>query len=259
MSDLMSEEEQLERIASWWKENGTMLLVGIVVVVGGFVGWRWFQSSTQAANEAASDLYAAYEEAEGEARTVALAELAASAPGSSYHALALFEEAAALVQDADLEAAAVLYQQVLDDPSDTLIADLARLRQAATLQGLDRGDEALRLLDAIRSPGYRRAALEMKGDIHIARGERTLAHTAYTQAIEAAGEGSQTQLLTLKAANTEGAEPSAPTVPAEAVENVDATDEGEGPASTEAQAAETSPDTDTDESGDDVETAEDSP
>jgi predicted negative regulator of RcsB-dependent stress response len=222
----MSEEEQLERIASWWKENGAMLLVGIVVVVGGFVGWRWYQSSTQAANEAASDLYAVYQEADGEARTVALAELAASAPGSSYHALALFEEAAALVQDADLEAAAALYQQVLDDPSDALIADLARLRQAATLQGLDRSEEALRLLDAIRSAGYRRAALEMKGDIHVARGERAKAHTAYTQAIEAAGEGAQTQLLTLKAANTEGAEPSAPARPvAEAPSAADASGE----------------------------------
>ena len=44
MSDYLSEEEQLERLQSWWKENGTMLLVGVAVVIGGFVGSRWARS-----------------------------------------------------------------------------------------------------------------------------------------------------------------------------------------------------------------------
>ena len=205
MSDLLSEEEQLERLQSWWKENGTMLLVGVVVIVAGFVGWRWYQDNARADAEAASDLYAAYVEAGSSEREAALAALAERAPGSSYHALALFDEAASLVERSDLEGAEALYQQVVDNPSDVLIEDLARLRLSATLQGLDRGEEALALLDGIRSAGYRRAALELKGDIHQARGEREAAHTAYSQALEAAEAGAQTQLLKLKAINTEGA------------------------------------------------------
>ena len=226
MSDFLSEEEQLERLQSWWKENGTMLLVGVVVIVAGFVGWRWYQDNARADAEAASDLYAAYVEAGSGERDAALAALAERAPGSSYHALALFDEAASLVERSDLEGAQALYQQVVDNPSDVLIEDLARLRLSATLQGLDRGEEALALLDGIRSAGYRRAALELKGDIHQARGEREAAHTAYSQALAAAEAGAQTQLLKLKAINTEGAaaEPAqadvAPEVVAEVIDEV---------------------------------------
>ncbi len=205
MSDYLSEEEQLERLQSWWKENGTMLLVGVVLVVGGFVGFRWYESYTAEQAEAASDLYAAYQEAEDKAdKDLLLSQLATQAGGSSYHALALFAEAKQSVESGDLEAAVALYQQVLDDPSDQLVEDLARIRIAASLQGLDRSEEALSALDGIRSPGYRRAALELKGDIHVARQEFEPAHAAYSQALEAAGEGAQTQLLQLKVVNTDG-------------------------------------------------------
>ena len=205
MSEYLSEEEQLERLSNWWKENGTALIVGVVVVLGAFVGWRFYSSHQAEQAAAASDLYASYTEADSaDGRALLLAELEAAAPGSTYHAFALFDRAAELVEGGELEPAAQMLQTVLDDPSDRLIEDLARLRNAAVLQGLDRSDEALGLLQGISSEGYRRSALELKGDIHQARGEWEAAHDAYTQALAASEEGAQTQLLKLKAINTQG-------------------------------------------------------
>ena len=42
MAEYLSDEEVTERLKRWWSENGTGLLVGIVLAVGGVVGWRWF-------------------------------------------------------------------------------------------------------------------------------------------------------------------------------------------------------------------------
>ena len=35
MSDYLSDEEQVERLKSWWSENGTFLLASVVVAVLG--------------------------------------------------------------------------------------------------------------------------------------------------------------------------------------------------------------------------------
>ena len=42
MSEYLDEEEQLARAKSWWDENANSVIVGVVLVVGGIVGWNWF-------------------------------------------------------------------------------------------------------------------------------------------------------------------------------------------------------------------------
>ena len=48
-----TEEEQVEALKKWWDDNGTQLLVGIVVVLAGVFGYRTWESNTQLAAEAA--------------------------------------------------------------------------------------------------------------------------------------------------------------------------------------------------------------
>jgi len=52
-----SDEEQLEALQNWWKENGWSLLTGVVIVLVVFFGNRYWQGSVQANAEAASALY----------------------------------------------------------------------------------------------------------------------------------------------------------------------------------------------------------
>lgn len=55
-----TEEQQVEAIKSWWKENGKAVVIGGVVGIGAILGWKYYQSSQITAKETAS---AAYERA----------------------------------------------------------------------------------------------------------------------------------------------------------------------------------------------------
>ena len=52
-----SEEQQVEAIKDWWKENGKAVIIGAVVGLGGLFGWRYYQDSVIQASEAASHNY----------------------------------------------------------------------------------------------------------------------------------------------------------------------------------------------------------
>ena len=44
MAELRTEEEQVEALKSWWKENGKSLIMGVVIAVAAVFGWRgWNQ------------------------------------------------------------------------------------------------------------------------------------------------------------------------------------------------------------------------
>ena len=44
MSTLETEEQQVEAIKKWWQENGKSLIAGIVIGLGGIVGWQGWQT-----------------------------------------------------------------------------------------------------------------------------------------------------------------------------------------------------------------------
>ena len=57
MADYETEEQQVEALKEWWKENGIAVVSGAILgiaALGGWRGWSWYQEKQ--ANEA-SDLY----------------------------------------------------------------------------------------------------------------------------------------------------------------------------------------------------------
>lgn len=204
MSEYLSEDEQLESLRNWWKRYGIWLLIGLIVAAGGYGGWQWYQKHAMDKALEASALYQSWldsgaDEAKQES---ALAALEAVAKGSAYHSLVLFRQAAKAVEAGELEKAEPLLQKVIDESGEPLLRSLAVLRQAAVLQGLDRSDEALKLLDRVSGDGYKGLALELKGDIHMARGERAEAHKAYAAALATLEGDQKDSLLEAKVNNS---------------------------------------------------------
>ena len=121
-----SEEEQVERLRKWWEENGTSVVLAIVLSVSALAGWRYWQSSTQEKAEAASAVYQQLTDAMDQARAVpdsaaqaeqvqAAAEKLVSEYGStSYADYGRFTLAKLAVEDRDYAGAAVLLSE---DPS----------------------------------------------------------------------------------------------------------------------------------------------
>ena len=206
MSDYLTDEEQLDKLKKWWEENGLMLVGAVVVSVAGVIGWNWYGERQAAAVASSSDLYVDYLRAEGTERETIEATLASEHPNSVYRVFVLLRDARAEVESENLQAGLEALQAALSLTDDDKLADVIRIRIARLEQELDRSDAALAMLGQVRSTGLRSHVQELKGDIHMARGERALAHEAYSAALEEAGEQASRPLLKLKAADTADAD-----------------------------------------------------
>lgn len=202
MSEYLSEEEQLAQLRSWWQNNGTALVVGVVLIVAGVVGWRWYQNHIEARVLTTSDLYVEFQAAEGEARDALATQIIEQGAGTAYPSFVLLARADAAIAGGEPAAAEPLLVQARDVASGDVLADTARLRLARVLFELDRSDEALAELGRVRSDGYLALAAELKGDIHLARGERTLAHQSYVAAQSHLAADDQRPVLEMKIADT---------------------------------------------------------
>lgn len=208
MSDYLTEEEQLERLKRWWRENGVFLMVGTALVVSGVVGWRWYQASALTGREAASDLYEDYLAAGAEERTALAEQVDAGMPGTSYQAFILLHQANEAVQSGDVEAAIGTLGGIVDADVREPLRDVARIRLARLHQQLGDSEAALAVLAEVRGEGFRWQAQELKGDIHLAGGERVKAHDAYASALREAGDELNLPILEMKANDTAPADAS---------------------------------------------------
>lgn len=202
MSDYLSEEEQLARLKGWWERYGASLTIGLVVAVVVVLGWRWYQSHVEQRVLAASDLYVAYLAAADDARGALADQIVETGSGSAYPAFVLLDQAARAVAAEEVAAAEPLLRRAVAEASGAGLADVGRLRLARVLFDLGREDDALAELGAIRGSGFRGPAAELKGDIHLARGERALAHESYVAAGSYVQAGEQRPVLEMKIADT---------------------------------------------------------
>jgi predicted negative regulator of RcsB-dependent stress response len=205
VSDYLSDEEQLARLKSWWQRYGTSLVAGALVAVVAVGVWRWYQADTEKRIHAASDLYASYLLAGDQDRPAIADQIVNKGSGTAYPTFVLFDQAARVLADGDAAEAEALLRRALQQASGAPLADAARLRLARILFDLGREEEALAELGGIRTSGFRGAAAELKGDIHLARGERALAHEAYVAAVSYVQAGEQRPVLEMKIADTSDA------------------------------------------------------
>lgn len=198
MSDYLSDEEQVARLQSWWRTNGVITIVAIVVAIAAVVGWRWYQNQQATAIAAASDLYTAYVEADDGARPGQLTRLLGEHPKSTYAQFALMDQAKRASTSGKFDESIEHYQTVLGNKPDEAIEDLANVRLARLLQQQDKSEAALGALGAVRGSGFRAQVAELKGDILLQQGDRAGAHEAYAAALAASVDGADKPVLKMK-------------------------------------------------------------
>lgn len=191
MDDYLSEKEQLDRLRQWWRENGWFLIGGVALGLLGLYGYNQYYAFQARESEGAAALYIGVKEAaEGsnlENASALLERLRAEHPGHAYtHQAALLVARAALIGDP--ERAQRELRAAMEGSSDPELAMIARLRLARVLVYREQYQEALALLDAVTEPGQFAGLInEIRGDIHVARGEPDAARTAYLAAMVAPG------------------------------------------------------------------------
>lgn len=177
-----TEEQQVQAIKQFWKDNGVAIIAGAVIGLGLLWGWRYYNDSQLQAKESASAAYGAgLETLVNDENNDKLTAFVNEENGSGYAPLASLILANDAVDKADFEGAKTYLQKVIG--GDTVIADVARLRLANVHLQLDENDQALSVLDSVASESFKGQVEELRGDALLAKGDFDAAKDAYTQAM----------------------------------------------------------------------------
>lgn len=177
-----TEEEQVEAIKKWWKDNGTSVVIGVALGIAAIFGVRYWFNYQEAQTQQASALYASVLEsiATDKARAETLAsEMAKNYASTPYATLTALNLAMLKVEDKDQKAARNYLQWVLDNGSHEGFRHVARIRLARLYLQEDNMQQAENLVKGIKASGFDSEYSELRGDIFKAKGENAQAVENY--------------------------------------------------------------------------------
>lgn len=200
MEQYETEEQQIEAIKRFWKENGVALVVGALLGFGGLLGWRYYNDSQIQAKEEASFAYtkASEELAKGEAGFSKAKSFIDAHNDTGYAILMALEMAQQAIERKDLSEAAKQLEFVAKNASLSAVKSVAQLR-LARLQ-IEQGELELALTSAdnVTDEAFQGQSQEIKGDVYQAQQLFDKARAAYSAALET---NSRDQVLKMKLDN----------------------------------------------------------
>ena len=182
-----TEEEQVEAIKKWWKENWLSLLGGVMIGIGILVGGKYYFDSRNFHAEAASMEYEAMMQALSQNKTMDAETRAATLLGeyadTPYAGFAALTMAKLKTDSDDLVAAKSHLRWAIDNVVQEELKNEALIRLARVYLAESNYDDALAQLQTVKSQSYKIIIEDLKGDIYLARGEKDKARAAYSMAL----------------------------------------------------------------------------
>ena len=187
MAYSIEEEQEINQLKDWWKENGKAIIVAFVLGVGGMFGWRYWQVyQTNQIIEASAGYEALVYGAEqnSAAQKVKLTEFVQVNSKTSYAVFALLNEAKNAVARQDFIAASTALEQALAQSQDEILTSLAAVRLSAVQFQSGQLDNALSTLNQVKSASFNARKALLSGDIQLAKGDQAAAKSSFEQALQ---------------------------------------------------------------------------
>ncbi len=184
-----TEEQQVEAIKDWWKENGKAVIIGAVVGLGGLFGWRYYQDTVIQASETASQSYTTAMNTLQEKGVDAQSDVQAfieSNEVKEYSVLAALQLAKAQVEAKDFTAALEQLKWAQSNTKDAALSPLISYRIARIETEMGNFDAANTELGKVTDTAWAGRIAELRGDIALRQGDKDAAYVAYTEAQQAA-------------------------------------------------------------------------
>jgi predicted negative regulator of RcsB-dependent stress response len=193
VDEYLSEKEQVQLIKKWWKENGSFVIAGLVLGIGGLAGWNYWKSYKLSQAEAAGAVYESLVAAVGKGDPGAAAgdleTLVSDYGATPYLDQGRLMMARLLVEQGDFQAAVQQLDSVVASTSDPELERVARMRLARVLLAAGDDTRALEVLDLTRAGAFAARFHEIRGDVLVSRGEAQAAFEEYQQALDDPTEG----------------------------------------------------------------------
>jgi predicted negative regulator of RcsB-dependent stress response len=176
VDEYLSEREQAEQLRLWLRQNGIWLLAGVALTVGGYYGYRWWESRGAQRSIEAGERFAAMLDAIGGGKRDEGIKIAGEVTGefadTPYADQANLVLARLDVDTGNLAGAEARLAAIAAESKDPDLRIVARLRLARVQLAEGRYDEALKSLDAVATPALDARVLELKGDVKLAQGDK---------------------------------------------------------------------------------------
>jgi len=193
--ELKSDDEKAEELKAWWKDNGTSVIAGVALTIGGMFGYQQWQQYKLDQSEGASRLYAKITKNSTDS-TEALEQLNSEYSSTPYASLAALATAKKSCEAGKIDDC-ISQLKIASKSSQDNIASIAKLRLARTLISAGKLDEAQKILSTKMPSAYTSLVSELTGDIHFAKKEFSKARQAYDRSILSSG-GQNIEILKMK-------------------------------------------------------------
>ena len=188
MADIQdAEREELEAIKKWWKENGRVATIGLILGLGGVFGWSWWEAQTIAKEERASELYEQLVNWAAARNASQVNEIAGTLmqeyPKSGYAPLSGLIRASSAFNENQPDEAQAYLQWVVDNTDRADLQAIAKMRIARLVADRGDPDAALAQLDGVDVATLGASLSELRGDLLEAKGDNEGAAAAYNEAL----------------------------------------------------------------------------
>ena len=185
-----TEEEQVQAIKQWWKENAVSLIAGIAigaVVIGGYKYWT--ESKHNQAKQASVIYSEILSSNSDKAKSTEI--LKSDYSGTPYAALAALLLAKDNVNASDYDKAILQLTWIIDNGHDDSVQHIAVQRLARVYLSQNKIAEADKLVAGVKASGFESGYSEIRGDINLAKKLPVQAKENYRLALTSLKSGDQ--------------------------------------------------------------------
>ena len=185
MAYSIEEEQEINQLKEWWKENGKTIIVAFILGVGGMFGWRYWQAHqaeqiAQASAQYDALIYSAQQDKQ--AKKANIEQFVQANSKTAYAVFALLDEAKKAAEKQDFAAAEVNLNQALTQSQDEVLTSIVALRLSAVQFQLGQLDNALTTLNQVKGESFNARKAILTGDIQIVKGDKVAAKNSFEQA-----------------------------------------------------------------------------
>ena len=185
-----TEEEQVQAIKQWWKDNAVSLISGIVIGVVVLGGYKYWIENENSQAQQASVIYSSILLSTGD-KTENTEVLKNNYSGTPYAALSALLLAKDNVHAKEVDKAIAQLKWVIDNNNNDGVLHIAQQRLARLYLSQDNVEAAEALIKGIKAEGFSAAYNEIRGDINLAKKLPVQAKENYRIALASLVRGDQ--------------------------------------------------------------------